>query len=81
MESSSTFIGLGTGDMNNNVAYSSVKLALELGYRTIDTADSYKNEEGIGRALRESNVPRSEVRAPQQGPQPGQALVQRLQVP
>jgi len=39
----------------------SVRWALELGYRHIDTAQAYGNEESVGRALRESGVPREEV--------------------
>jgi len=38
-----------------------VRWALELGYRHVDTAQSYRNEESVGRALRESGVPRDEV--------------------
>src|SRR5579884_4123169 len=38
-----------------------VRWALELGYRHIDTAQAYGNEESVGRALRESGVPRHEV--------------------
>ena len=38
-----------------------VRWALELGYRHIDTAQAYGNEESVGRALRESGVPREEV--------------------
>jgi diketogulonate reductase-like aldo/keto reductase len=40
---------------------SSVRWALELGYRHIDTAQAYGNEESVGRALRDSGVPREEV--------------------
>lgn len=39
----------------------SVRTALEVGYRSIDTAASYGNEEAVGQALRESGVPRDEL--------------------
>jgi diketogulonate reductase-like aldo/keto reductase len=38
-----------------------VRWALEAGYRHIDTAQAYRNEASVGRALRESGVPREEV--------------------
>src|SRR3954452_2360712 len=38
-----------------------VRWALELGYRHIDTAQAYGNEESVGRALRDSGVPREDV--------------------
>jgi diketogulonate reductase-like aldo/keto reductase len=38
-----------------------VRWALELGYRHIDTAQAYGNEESVGRALRDSDVPREEL--------------------
>jgi diketogulonate reductase-like aldo/keto reductase len=38
-----------------------VRMALEVGYRHIDTAQAYGNEEGVGRALADSGVPREEV--------------------
>ena len=38
-----------------------VATALEVGYRLIDTAASYGNEEAVGRALRSSGIPRSEL--------------------
>lgn len=38
-----------------------VRSALEVGYRHIDTAQGYGNERSVGRALRESGVPREEV--------------------
>jgi diketogulonate reductase-like aldo/keto reductase len=38
-----------------------VRWALELGYRHIDTAQAYGNEGSVGKALRESGVPREEV--------------------
>ncbi|AIQ54476.1 aldo/keto reductase [Paenibacillus sp. FSL R7-0331] len=50
-----------------------VKTAVETGYRSIDTAAGYNNEEGVGQAIRECGVPRDElfittkVRNPDQG--------------
>jgi 2,5-diketo-D-gluconate reductase A len=38
-----------------------VRWALELGYRHLDTAQAYRNEESVGQALRDSGVPRDEV--------------------
>jgi diketogulonate reductase-like aldo/keto reductase len=38
-----------------------VRWALEAGYRHVDTAQAYGNEESVGRALRESGVPREDV--------------------
>jgi 2,5-diketo-D-gluconate reductase A len=38
-----------------------VRWALELGYRHLDTAQAYGNEESVGRALHDSGVPREEV--------------------
>ena len=38
-----------------------VAWALEAGYRHVDTAPSYRNEEGVGRAVRASGLPREEV--------------------
>ena len=39
----------------------SVRVALEAGYRSIDTAALYKNEEGVGRTIAESGVPRGDL--------------------
>lgn len=39
----------------------SVKWAIEAGYRSIDTAALYQNEEGVGQAIKESDVPREEL--------------------
>lgn len=38
-----------------------IKTALQLGYRLIDTASFYKNEEGVGQAIRESGISREEI--------------------
>ncbi|NLP49648.1 aldo/keto reductase [Bacillus sp. RO1] len=40
---------------------SSVKMAIHAGYKSIDTAAIYKNEEGVGKGIRESDVPREEL--------------------
>lgn len=39
----------------------SIEYALEAGYRLIDTAAFYENEEGVGEAIRKSNIPREEI--------------------
>ena len=39
-----------------------VRDALSVGYRLIDTAQAYGNEEGVGQALRDSGLGRDEVR-------------------
>jgi diketogulonate reductase-like aldo/keto reductase len=54
-------LGLGTFKVPNELAYKVVLQALELGYRHFDTASYYGNEEGVGRAVRDSGVPREEV--------------------
>lgn len=55
-------IGLGTWQVKNgDEAYQSVRLALAAGYRHIDTAEGYQNEESVGRAIRDSGIPRSEI--------------------
>jgi diketogulonate reductase-like aldo/keto reductase len=55
-------LGLGVWQVpDGRECVDAVRWALELGYRHIDTAQAYGNEESVGRALRESAVPRSEV--------------------
>ncbi|MDR2631382.1 MAG: aldo/keto reductase [Spirochaetaceae bacterium] len=55
-------IGFGTWQTpDGEVAVSSVKAALKAGYRHIDTAAIYGNEESIGRAIKESGVPRKDI--------------------
>jgi methylglyoxal/glyoxal reductase len=46
---------------NGPECVNAVRWALELGYRHIDTAQAYGNEESVGQGLRESGVPREEV--------------------
>ena len=45
-------IGLGTWDLRGRVCARMVEDAIELGYRHIDTASMYRNEESVGAALR-----------------------------
>jgi 2,5-diketo-D-gluconate reductase A len=54
-------LGLGTSPMNDNDAERAVVQALEVGYRLVDTAEAYRNEVGVGRALKASGVPREEL--------------------
>ncbi|MPS35675.1 MAG: 2,5-didehydrogluconate reductase DkgB [Stenotrophomonas sp.] len=53
--------GLGTFRLTGQTAIDSVKSALELGYRAIDTAQIYGNETDIGQAIAESGVPRADL--------------------
>jgi 2,5-diketo-D-gluconate reductase A len=46
---------------NGRKCVDAVRWALELGYRHIDTAQAYGNEESVGRGLKESGVPRGDV--------------------
>jgi 2,5-diketo-D-gluconate reductase A len=54
-------LGFGVWQVPDEEATPAVATALETGYRHIDTARAYENESGVGRALRESEVPTSEV--------------------
>ena len=55
-------LGFGTWKAENGeVAYQAVLEALKAGYRHIDTAAIYKNEESVGRAIRDSGLPRQEI--------------------
>lgn len=53
--------GLGTFRLQDDVVIHSVKTALELGYRTIDTAQIYENEAAVGQAIAESGVARGDL--------------------
>ena len=54
-------VGLGTWLSEGDQAERAVSTALRLGYRHLDTATGYGNEEQVGRGLTDSGVPRSEV--------------------
>ena len=54
-------VGFGTWQLSGQSAYDSVRVALEIGYRHIDTATMYGNEAEVGRAVRDSGLDRGEV--------------------
>ncbi len=54
-------LGLGVWKAGNDVVGSAVQTALETGYRLIDTAAIYQNEEGVGEGLKATTVPRDEL--------------------
>jgi len=54
-------IGLGTWDLRGKACARMVEEALHLGYRHIDTAAMYRNEEAVGEGLRASGVKRDDV--------------------
>jgi 2,5-diketo-D-gluconate reductase A len=55
-------LGIGVWQVpNGSTTVNAVQWALEVGYRHIDTAQAYGNEESVGRALKQSGVPRDEV--------------------
>lgn len=51
-------LGFGTYTLEDEACELAVRTALEVGYRHIDTAAAYGNEEGVGRAIRNSGVER-----------------------
>lgn len=60
--SSIPVLGLGVWQVPNGPeCVNAVRWALEAGYRYLDTAQAYGNEESVGRALRDSGVPREEL--------------------
>ncbi|MGH3142706.1 MAG: aldo/keto reductase, partial [Gaiellales bacterium] len=55
-------LGLGVWQVpNGRECVDAVRWALELGYRHLDTAQAYGNEESVGQGLRESGVQREQV--------------------
>ncbi|MFT6404230.1 MAG: 2,5-diketo-D-gluconate reductase B [Marinomonas primoryensis] len=61
MKNTNFTLGMGTFRLQDQVAYDSVKMALEEGYRHIDTAQIYGNEAEVGQAIADSNTPRDEL--------------------
>ncbi|MET9275268.1 aldo/keto reductase [Kribbella sp. NPDC003557] len=54
-------LGLGVWQVEDSVVTDVVTTAFETGYRHIDTAAIYGNEEGVGRAIAASDIPRDEL--------------------
>lgn len=53
--------GIGTYSLTGDECYNSITSALNSGVRLIDTAYMYNNEEEVGRAIRDSGIPREEI--------------------
>jgi diketogulonate reductase-like aldo/keto reductase len=56
-----TFIAYGTYKLSYDDAYYMTKEVLNNNYYYIDTAQLYKNEEAVGRAIKDSNIPRDDI--------------------
>src|SRR5690606_12584325 len=54
-------LGLGTYSLNGEEGAAAVRTALQAGYRLLDTAENYRNEDAVGAGIASSNVPRSEI--------------------
>jgi len=55
-------LGLGTYlSKPGKDTYEAIRFALDIGYRHIDTATLYANEEDVGKAIRDSGIPREEI--------------------
>jgi 2,5-diketo-D-gluconate reductase A len=54
-------LGYGVFQVPPGDAQRMTRLAFESGYRHVDTAAGYRNEEGVGRAVRESSIPRADL--------------------
>ena len=54
-------LGIGTSPLQGAESATQVRTALEAGYRLIDTAENYRNEDAVGQAIRDSGIDRSEI--------------------
>jgi 2,5-diketo-D-gluconate reductase B len=54
-------IGVGTFRLKDDVVIASVKNALDVGYRAVDTAQIYENEAAVGQAIAESGIARDKL--------------------
>src|SRR5690349_9751025 len=56
------WLGLGVWQAaNGEEVQSAVRSAIEIGYRHVDTAAIYKNEDGVGQAIKDSGIAREEL--------------------
>jgi 2,5-diketo-D-gluconate reductase A len=60
-ENTMPVLGLGVAELSDAETERAVSAALEIGYRLIDTAAVYGNEEAVGRAIAASGIPRAEL--------------------
>ena len=54
-------IGFGTYMLNGADGVNAIKNAIDIGYRLLDTAFNYENEGAVGKAVRQSSIPREEL--------------------
>ena len=54
-------LGFGTWTLRGQEGREAIRTALEVGYRLLDTARMYENEEAVGQAVKDSGLPRQEV--------------------
>src|ERR1700750_494907 len=73
-------LGFGTWQLQGELAYEATRHALLVGYRHIDTATMYRNEEQVGRAIADSGVDRAELFVTTKLP-PGSAGRARTPIP
>src|SRR5699024_12173424 len=55
-------VGFGTVSLQGDDGVTAIRAALETGYRLLDTAVNYENEEEVGQAVRDSGLSREDVR-------------------
>lgn len=54
-------LGFGVWQVDNEEATAAVQTAIEVGYRSIDTAMIYQNEEGVGKAIKNAGIARDDL--------------------
>ena len=54
-------VGFGTWQLQGQQGYQAIRRALQAGYRHIDTATMYRNEDRVGRAMADSGLDRSDI--------------------